>query len=425
MHLLGQVHQVRLLNAYGITGPPLHLHRRKSSPGRLTPFRHQEWHRLRNGRWIPVPELWGGAGFSGAWQWQRVAFGQYGSAASTQTTQNLSVIYLFGATGNVGGGRLRFLSAKTVNNIYFFITAYGGTAANVTDIDVELRNDTSNKPGSTTHIGTTINPSSATGWINTSGLSFAASADTPYWVSIGDAVNATIATDFATILLRCIFGTNPGDYDIGDRMAADSTNGWSTTSLRSGGPAMVVTMSDGTSVGNPFSASAAPTSATNRKGLLIGALTETLKVLGMVAYPGSSANYTGVELWSGSGGPSGSADATGVHDMYAGGGSTLAGFFFGTPQTLAKATQYRLVFTFGSATALPRKLQIGTGADANLKAAMLGGGGWYWTEANATTDWSNDDTASWPQVAVVIEDQIAVATGGLLVHPGVVGGCHS
>ena len=98
--------------------------------------------------------------------------------------------------------------------------------------------------------------------------------------------------------------------------------------------------------------------------------------------------------------------------MYAGGGSTLGGFLFGTPPTLAKATQYRLVFTYGSATALPRKLTIGTGADANLKAAMLGGGGWYWTEANGTIDWSNDDTASWPQVAVVIEDQIAVAGGG-------------
>ena len=51
----------------------------------LAPFRHPEWHRLRSGAWVPVPEVWGGAGFSGSWQWQRVAFGQYGSAASTQT----------------------------------------------------------------------------------------------------------------------------------------------------------------------------------------------------------------------------------------------------------------------------------------------------------------------------------------------------
>jgi len=418
MHLLGQVDQVRLLGPYGLTGPPLALSRRKSTPGRLAPFRHPEWHRSAAGVWMPVPEVWGGAGFSGSWQWQRVAFGQYGSAASTQTTQNLSVLYLFGVTGNVGGGRIRLLTAKTVNNIYFFITAYGGTAANVTDIDVELRNDTSNKPGSTTHIGTTINPASATGWINKSGLSFAASADTAYWVSIGDSINATIATDFATLLLRCINGTSPGDFDQGDRMAADSTNGWSTTTLRSGGLSMVVTMSDGTSIGNPFSATAAPSSATNRKGLLIGALTESLKVLGMVAYPGGSANYTGVELWSGTGGPSGTADATGVHDMYGGSSTTLAGFLFATPQTLAKATQYRLVFTYGSATALPRKLSIGTGADANLRAAMLGGGGWYWTEANATTDWSNDDTSSWPQVAVVIEDQVAVSSGGGLRQAG-------
>ena len=410
MHLLGQVDQVRLLNAYGITGPPLHLHRRKSCHGLLSPFPHQEWHKLRSGRWIPVPEIWGGAGFSSAWQWQRSYFGDYQTTASTQGTQNLSVLYVYGSAGNVSGGRLRFLSAKTVNNIYFFITAYGGTPGNVTDIDVELRNETSNKPGSTTHIATTINPASATGWINTSGLSFAASADTPYWVSIGDAVNATIATDFATTLIRLSAGVSTADPLGGDRTAGDSTNGWSTTTLRSGGASVVVTFSDGTSLGQPFSATAAPTSATNRKGLLIGALTETLKILGMVSGQ-SNTNISGVELWSGSNGPGGSADATGTHDLLTT-GNTPVGYFFGTPPTLAKATQYRLVFTYSAAATVPRKQSIGTGADANLKAAMLGGGGWYWTEANATSDWSNDDTASWPQVAVVIEDQIAVAGGG-------------
>jgi hypothetical protein len=421
MPLIGQVDQVRLLGPHGIAGPPLHLHRSKARPGVLSPFPHQEWHQLKSGTWVPVPELWGGAGFSGSWQWHRTYIGEYNPSTSTQTTQALSNAYTYNSAGNVGGGRVRFISAKTINNLYYFITAYTGTAANVTTVNVELRNDTANKPGSTQHINATNNPASATGWINVSGLSFAASADTSYWVSIADADGN--GTDFATILLRMTAGVNPGEHLSGDRMAADSTNGWSTTTLRSAALSMCVTMSDGTTLGHPFTAVANSSSSTNRRGLLLSGLTETLKVLGMVSGSNTSNNLSGVELWSGSLGPSGTADATGTHDLYANGASTVMGYFFGTPQTLAKATQYRLVFTYSGAHTGPRKVSIGTGADANLKAAMQGGGTWYWTEANATTDWSNDDTTAWPQVAVVIEDQIAVASsGGLKQPPGLTGG---
>jgi len=412
MHLIGQLDQCRLMGSTGILGPPLYLHRSKARSGLLTPCPHVEWHRTRQGVWLPVPEIWGGAGISGSAQFQRVFFGDGSQSTSTQATQALSNTYTYNSAGNVGGGRLRFLTAKTINNLYFHITAYTGTAANVNDIDVELRNDSSNKPGATTHISTTKDPASATGWINVSGLSFAASADTSYWVSIGDADGS--GTDFATILLGLSTGLGTGDVLIGDKQRADSTNGWSTTTLRTtGGGAFVLTFSDNTSFGMPFSSVANSTSSTNRRGLLMNSLTETVKLLGMTCGNGS-ANLSGVELWSGAGGPSGSADATGTHELFALGASTNVGFFFATPQTLAKATQYRIVYTYSASATTPRKQSIGTGADSNLKAAMQGGGSWYWTEANGTTDWSNDDTSSWPQVAVVIEDQIAVAAGGAM-----------
>jgi hypothetical protein len=418
MHLIGQVAQVRMVGARGVMGPPLHLHTSKSRYGVLSPFPHCEWHQTRQGVWMPVPEVWGGTGISGAWQFQRAFFGDYQQAASATSTQNLSNTYTFGSAGNTGGGRFRLSAAKTLTAIYFNISAYGGTPANVTDVLVELRNDTSNKPGSTVHATASPNPNSATGWISSGAISFAASAATTYWAVIAKGTSGG-ATDFATMVLRLTAGVNSLIDFIGDKMAADSTNGWSTTSIRAN-PASIC-LTDGTvTIGNPFISTANATSSTNRKGLLISGLTEQLKIMGMIS-ASSSANFSGIELWSGSGGPSGSPDATGTN-QFLDGSSIQPGYFFSTPQTLAKSTQYRLVLTCSAAATAPRKQQIGTGANADLRAAMQGGGSWYWTEANATTDWSNDDTNSWPQVAVIIEDQVAISTGGLVTHPGMVGG---
>jgi hypothetical protein len=85
---------------------------------------------------------------------------------------------------------------------------------------------------------------------------------------------------------------------------------------------------------------------------------------------------------------------------------------FETSPTLAKAAEYRVVFTYSASATTPRKLSIGTGADANLRAARMGGGGWYWAQANGTTNWANDDSNGVPQVGLIIEDQVAVAGGG-------------
>lgn len=414
MRLIGQVDQCRLLGPQGLLGPPLHLHRSKARRGVLSPFPHQEWHQRRDGTWMPVPEIWGGAGFSGGWQTPNTFFGSTLTGAASQATVSLNSAYTYNSAGNAVGARLQLLSAKTINNIYFFITAFGGTAANVDDINVELRNDTSNKPGTTAHISTTKNPSSTTGWINVSGLSFAASAATQYWLSVADADGN--ATDFATVLARTALLTAVANAT--DRTAADTANGWSTTTQRADAGVFLLVFSDSTVYGQPFTNTSNPTSATNRKGLLLGGLTEQLKILGIASGAAATSGVSGIELWSGSNGPGGTAEATGTHQIL-NSGNNIIGYYFDTPPTLAKATSYRLVLTFSASTALPRKMVIGTGADANLRAAMQGGGSWYWTEANGTTDWSNDDTSAWPQAAVVIEDQVAVAGGGgPLLGPG-------
>jgi hypothetical protein len=43
---------------------------------------------------------------------------------------------------------------------------------------------------------------------------------------------------------------------------------------------------------------------------------------------------------------------------------------------------------------------------------MLGGGSMYWAEANGTTNWSNDDTAAWPAMTLLVDDMVDPLEGG-------------
>ena len=119
-------------------------------------------------------------------------------------------------------------------------------------------------------------------------------------------------------------------------------------------------------------------------------------------------------MWAGANGPGGSADASGTTPLAGNAIATASeqGYAFETPPSLTQGTTYRLVFTYAAAATIPIRFQIGTGADATLKSAMLGGNAWYWAEANGTTDWSNDNTAEFPAVDVILEDFVTASAGG-------------
>jgi hypothetical protein len=382
--------------------------------GHLTRYNHHDWHYLADHGYAPA--IYGGSGNLNSLSYLRFMLGTRSNATTGSTNVTLSNNYTYGSAGNASGGRFRFLAARTVTNLYFNISSYTGTAANVNDILVELRNDTSNLPGSTVHASQSKDPASATGWINCSGLSFAASADTSYWVSVADPDGN--ATDNALILSRIGAGIDVDDYLICDRMSADSTNGWSTGTLRSNPSSIVIGFDDGQGFGTPITSIVGSTSSTNRRGFYFqSGFTEKLLCLGMLM-PGGSNNLSSVEYYEGSSTTPGTGATVGNHQVFVGGSSTIAGYFFNTPPTVPKATAHRLVFTFSSNTGAPRKQSIGTGADSVLRSAMLGQGSWYWAEANGTTNWSNDDTNSTPQCTFLFEDQIEVATGGsVLVQP--------
>jgi hypothetical protein len=66
------------------------------------------------------------------------------------------------------------------------------------------------------------------------------------------------------------------------------------------------------------------------------------------------------------------------------------------------------VLTVSGAATTPNKASIGTGSNAILRSAMLGGGKWYWAESNGLIDWSNDDINAWPFLMLIVDD-ISVA----------------
>lgn len=392
-----------MLNARGLSAPYV-LDRTRAQ---LTPYTNDEWWRHPSGVWVPV--LSGGVGVIGRYQVPRFVLGFVTQIAPVGTTHALDSAYVAGTGGDAVASKVFMMETLTLTNIYFnIVSPYTGIAANVTNIDWEIRTGTVSAPTTTGGglVATgTIDPASAVGWINISGLSQSLTAGTIYFIIIGDA-NGN-GTDYATALRYFTYGGIDGTLQYALAMTVHTANGFiTTTPIARGGP-IVLVFSDGTVSGIPFATAVLPTSGTNRKGLRLDGLTEQLKVFGWVSE--EAGGISGIELIAGDTVPGGSTIASSTWTI-TNSTNVKAGAVFATPQTLAKATPYRCVMTFGSAGNMPRKVQIGTGVDANLRAAMLGGGSWYYAEANGTTDWANDDVNAWPNMGVWIEDQVEIVS---------------
>lgn len=426
MHLIGRWQRVRPWHvATNGFDAPLMLDRKW---GRLSPFHCDEWHRLRDGRWIkPIA----GGAFSSARMPAR-AFPFMAVGTVTQNTVALDSAYTFNSAGD--GVALKFVPpwSKTLALAYYYITATTGTAANINDLDFELRNDDGgglapNRSSPTLHTSASMDPNgdaSVTGWHQFNPADVALTAGTLYWAIVADADGN--GTDFAT-LFRGLSGTLGSTSLLGLSLMYTATNGFSTnptiTNDVVGG--LLLEMDDGTMLGNALVTDAASTSSTNRRGLYVGGLTEQLSIIGIMAGT-ATANYSGIEIYDSSTNPGGTTLASGSSMLVNASGE--AGHALATPYTLAKATPYRVVLTYSSASTAPRKLSHGTqnGYGAKVREGRPGGSGWYWAEANGTTNWANDDQDGYPHVTLLIEDQVAVTGGsgvtGVVrpVHGGVV-----
>ena len=370
---------------------------------------------LPSGLWLP--EISGGAGMVQNGHpvigWPDMG----GASVGAQTTVALDSNYVAGTGGDAICARYVPPANVTVNNIYLFITGYTGTAANVNDINWEIRTGTNLIPDATAPglvASGLVDPASATGWINISGLSAALTGGTTYWFIVGDADGNV--TDYASVLQHhsMSFATAVAAYETW--LSGTTANGFSTITRSGVRSTLLARMNNGLTYGSPFTANNTTTSSTNRKGLYVGGLTEQLKLWGWFAL-NAGANLSGIELFSGVTGPGGTPDASSTQ-VYADSAGTDTGAILATSATLAKSTVYRTVFTYSAAViSSPRRADVGAGNDSNVLAAMLGAGGWYWAEASGTTDWSNDLTTGWPLMGWLVEDQVAVADGGGRTRP--------
>lgn len=349
-----------------------------------------------------------------------------GFVGSSQTTLALSNNYTIGSAGNAMSGRLQVHQTRTLNEVYYHITGFTGTAANVNDINIEVRPEAS-AGAITPHTSTltdsgTSDPASTTGWIKKTGFTAALTATGRYFVIVGDADGS--GTDFATLLAQCTtaYGADPSRPNkLG---SVRTTGGFASgnTAATSAQASLVLKFADGTVTGNPLTAATAPANDTNRRGLRMTAsfLTAAIDIFG-VTWSAGSGNISGFEIWTGTTGPSGTADHVSTDILYVPGGTGRNGAMVaaGANYRLAALTAYSIVATFSGATAAgPQRQDIGTGEDATLRLAMFGGGELYYRRANGTSDWSNDLVGSIPTMGVLVDAQVAAAGGGGIIVPG-------
>jgi hypothetical protein len=415
MHLIGRWERVRELDTIRGFGRGLLLDRKWNTllPNGDT----HEWWRARSGVWHRIGRILTedvGA-LRGGWDFGGLVVGLGSEDTSNtfaQTTMNSA--YVYGTSGNCHAERVRLPATKTLTDVYYNIASLLGTAANINDISVEVRDD-ANKPGATLHSSVVHDPSSTTGWAKATGFSQTITGGTLYWIVFGDPDGN--GTDRAVVNRTWAYNTNVF-YELlhtGAWLAgAFSTNGFSTATISNAVPVVVLVFNDGTCIGFPYSVVGVITTTNLQRGLkIVGGFTEDVKLWG-VKQTSAGNNWTGVNVWSGTSGPSGAPTAQATKGLVSGRTLTaanLVGFVFDAPVTLTGGTDYRIVFSVSSNQTAPLGFNIGTGADANLRAAMLGGGNWHHTQEVAGPAWS-DDTNRLPGISLLIEDVVAIPAGG-------------
>lgn len=444
MHLIGRWERVRSFGTLrGAWSRPYLLDRKWS---RLSPYLNEEWVRLRDGRIVPA--IRGGA-FSGSQQSPYWYHGFYPPVINTAAGSTLALdsAYTFNSAGD-GVACKVFGLGKTLNAAYYYNTTAPATPANVTSILFEYRNDNAgaapNRASPTLHASATADPTGETnsvGWHKIGGMSFTETLGTMYWGIVADAAGDghTYAVDFMTVQYGFGESTGVGGLQRILNSAHNHTAGFNTNPTGASALSnILLEYSDGATLGYSTVSHATVASNTNRKGLRLGGVTEQIKCWGVLDMTNPGTSWSGLELYADDGtAPGGTTLASGSKPVqYT--NNNYYGYLLSAAYTLAKATAYRLVYTLSGATTVPRALKNyvtnatneANGYSTVLRAARVGGSGWYYACANGTTDWAGgtpltdqDDQDAQPDMYLLFEDQVAVtATGGGGGGPIILGG---
>lgn len=409
MHLIGRHHNVR---PYGPTGwgQPYLL---DSKWGTLSPYPCDEWWKSPSGVWHRTCDvLEGNRGNFSLSKQHALDFrlGVLTDSNPVRTAGDLDTAYTAGSAGKAVGARWVYPDTITVAKVYFCIHAYVGTASAVNDLEVHIYGDSSNAPntgaGAVSGGTGSVDPASATNWIAVTGFTASLTGGTPYYLSVSDADGG--ATNYARPL-RFINPLGTG-LRYGSLLGLNTTNGWSTVS-RNGEVATFVVVTASESIGQPFDTATTSTSNQRERGLRVsdGFATDlTLYGVGHV----SSANISGSRIWQNNDGPTGSPWKSSSAILHGTSGAGAAvGSMFSPVVNLTAATPYRFTTTYSANTTIPGRLQISTTGNSELRAAMPGGGNWYWTTTDGASSWV-DTLDEWPVMCLWLENLVTPAGSG-------------
>ena len=384
-----------------------YIHDRKW--GVLNPYaRSDQWWKSPHGIWVEVKQLLAnesGYIYHGEATWPHV-FG-INSGTVTQTTLGLTTPYVYNSAGHVVAWRIQPNEAGTITNIYYYATSITGTPGTI----IELRNDGSPKPGTTAHISTTHSPT-VVGWQNVSGLSFATTARTVYWLCVGAGAGNTAGHTVTAIRYINFAGSNQSEF-VHFSNSTNAANGFASNPTMDGRVgAFLLVYSNGAVWGRPFTSVVTPASSTNKRGSRFSSqfFAADLRVAGVI-WSSAHVNISGVNIYEGTNGPS-AGESLITADFITSATPQKQGCWFGDAGYLFRAgAQYSVVNTFSAATTAGiLRMQIGTGSDANLKAAMPGGGAHTYVEESggAWVETTDEMASCW----YLIEQEVAPTGGG-------------
>lgn len=416
MHLVGRHHLVRMYDYRGLSASHVFSYGLAQTGAKISRYREEDWCVLPSGTLVPA--IRGGSGWaiskSGRILAPAVA---YASITSTAVTTALDSAYSFGVSGDGIAGQINNTYDRTLTDVLFHISSFTGTAANVNDIELEVRNNGTGKPGSTLMASGALDPGGATGWHQFTGLSASFTAGGLFWVIISDADGG--GTDFANVTMRLAYG----DYARGANHAVITTDGWATVvTTQSLASTVVCGFDDGSAVGTATLVATNPANTTLQRGFRHNSgFPGSVKIFGIAAVNNSPpSNSSGVSLFLNDDLPN---NATATDTMQIGAGSsasqTSVGRCFSSPPTIPQATPFRLCYTFSANSTGVTKYSAGsTGAGNAFLRAARGNPDLYYALATATPDWGGDDADAIPNATMMIEDTVTVATGG---SAGVIG----
>ena len=419
MHIVNRFEKVRLFNPKQCYMSPEFVFNTKTHL--VAPYNIEDWKYFDYKYKKNIASFRGG---NTAYPWQifepnMLMMGILDTESSfTNSTFDLSGNYVPNTSGPAHGIACWQNVNSPISDIYFYIASYGGTAALVDDIDVEVRNwsTVNNRPdGSSGGLiqKVTVNPASATGWIKVSGFSASPTYQGRYAVVIGDPDGGG---NYARLTINCGQLRQHSNYLHALLMGQLTTsNGWSSGAGTTYGsstespPNIVIVHQNGYVEGNSLVTITAHTSNTVTRGLYMGDVPFGFRIL-MFCHINGSVNAQTGKVFDGTTAPTGTALYTTTDNLFRHNDNLSRGSMFRRPfPELVPGSAYRVVMTptSGNST-VPAYINCGTGSDANVRKARFGYGQWYYTDSSGGS-WV-DTVDSVPDMSIVVSDVVSTNT---------------